>query len=129
MYLFLAQAVLLVHGAFILFVVGGGLLALKWPRLAWLHLPAAIWGAMIEFMSWPCPLTPLENSFLELAGRASYEGGYIEHYLWPVIYPGPLTQDMQLILGSGVIVVNSIIYGIVIYRLRRQRQSGQPKRS
>ncbi|HZV99340.1 MAG TPA: DUF2784 domain-containing protein [Methylophilaceae bacterium] len=125
MYYFLAQVVLLVHGAFILFVVLGGLLALKWPRLAWVHLPAAIWGAVVEFMSWPCPLTPLEKRFLELAGRASYEGGFIEHYLWPIIYPAGLTQDMQLILGSAVIVVNSIIYGIVIFRLRRQRLFGR----
>jgi len=125
LYYFLAQVVLLVHGAFILFVVLGGLLALKWPRLAWVHLPAAIWGAVVEFMSWPCPLTPLEKRFLELAGRASYEGGFIEHYLWPIIYPAGLTQDMQLILGSAVIVVNSIIYGIVIFRLRRQRLFGR----
>ncbi len=122
MYQFLANIVLAAHLAFIVFVLCGGLLALRWPRLAWLHLPAAVWGVLIEFMGWTCPLTPLENFFLELAGGTSYQGDFITRYLWPVLYPAGLTPMIQYILGALVIVVNGIIYAVVI---RRSQTAGE----
>lgn len=116
LYQVFADAVLVAHLAFIAFVLGGGLLALRRPRLAWLHLPAAIWGALIEFMGWTCPLTPLENHFLELAGEVSYQGDFIVRVLWPVIYPAGLTPVIQNILGGFVLVLNGVIYAAVVTR-------------
>lgn len=120
-YQILADVVLVIHLLFIFFVVAGGLLAL-WKRwVAWLHLPAAIWGALIEFMGWYCPLTPLENDLRQLAGQSGYEGGFIEHYLLPVIYPDGLTREIQLMLGTIVVVINLAIY-IYVLRTGRNRQ-------
>ncbi len=113
-----ADAVLLLHGVFILFVVAGGLLALRWPLAAAVHLPCAAWGAYIEFSGGICPLTPLEQRLRTLAGEAGYTGGFIEHYLLPLIYPAGLTPTVQVVLGSGVIVVNLIVYGLVLRRHR-----------
>ena len=104
---------------FVAFVVAGGLLALRWPWVAVLHLPAAVWGALIEFQGWTCPLTPLENSLRAAAGEAGYQGGFIEHYVLPVLYPAGLTRGVQLALGSVVIVVNLVVYGILLARRRR----------
>ena len=119
MYQFLADAVLAVHLAFIVFVLGGGLLALWRPRFAWFHLPAAAWGALIEIMGWVCPLTPLENYFLQLAGEIPYRGDFIARYLWPIIYPAGLTPRIQVILGGLVIALNCIIYTVVVIRAKR----------
>ena len=110
MYQALADAVLVLHFAFIAFVLGGGLLVRRWPRLAWLHVPAVAWGATIEIMGWVCPLTPLENHFRALAGRGLYSGDFVERYLLPLIYPAGLTSTVQLMLGGGVIVLNGVIY-------------------
>ena len=88
----LADLVLVVHLGFVLFVVLGGLLVVRWPWLAWLHVPAAVWGVLIEFMGWICPLTPLENSFRVAGGGAGYSGGFIEHYIRPILYPAGLTR-------------------------------------
>ena len=112
----LADLTVLLHAAFILFAVFGGLLAVRWPRIAWLHLPAVLWAAFIEFSGRICPLTPLENHYRELAGESGYTGGFIEHYILPVIYPAGLTRNIQLGLGLGVLVVNIVAYGIVIRR-------------
>ena len=112
----LADLTVLLHAAFILFAVLGGLLAVRWPRIAWLHLPAVLWAAFIEFSGRICPLTPLENHYRELAGENGYTGGFIEHYILPVIYPAGLTRNIQLGLGLGVLVVNIVAYGIVIRR-------------
>ena len=112
----LADLTVLLHAAFILFAVFGGLLAVRWPRIAWLHLPAVAWAAFIEFSGRICPLTPLENHYRELAGESGYTGGFIEHYILPVIYPAGLTRNIQLGLGLGVLVVNIVAYGIVIRR-------------
>ena len=114
----LADLVLVLHGLFIAFVVLGGLFALRWPRAAWLHVPAAVWGAWIEFTGGLCPLTPLENRFRRLAGEAGYEGGFIEHHLTPLIYPGALTREVQVALGLGVVALNAAVY-VFIWRRRR----------
>ncbi|WP_354682722.1 DUF2784 domain-containing protein [Cupriavidus necator] len=114
----LADLVVVVHGLFILFVVAGGLLVLRWPRLAWVHLPAAVWGVLIEWLGWICPLTPLENTLRQAAGQAGYSGGFVERYLLPLIYPAGLTPAVQLWLGLVVLVVNVAIYA-VWWRRRR----------
>lgn len=106
------------HFLFVAFVVAGGFLAWRRPRLAWVHVPAAIWGALIEFLGWICPLTPLENHFRRLAGDAGYAGGFIEHYLIPVIYPAGLTPAIQVALGIAVLAVNGVAYGMLLRRLR-----------
>ena len=109
-YRLLANSVLLLHLAFILFVVVGGLLVAWKRRLVWLHVPAVAWGAAIEFIGWICPLTPLENHFRSLSGQAGFEGGFIEHYLLPLIYPETLTIATQYVLGALVLAINSLIY-------------------
>ncbi len=114
----LADLVLVVHFGFIAFVVLGGLLALRWPRAAFVHLPAAAWGILIEVFGWICPLTPIENSLRRSAGEAGYSGGFIEHYLLPVIYPGGLTRDLQVLLAGGVVAVNLVVYLVVWRRAR-----------
>lgn len=115
-----ADAVLLLHLAFILFVVLGGLLVLRWPRLALLHLPAVAWGVTVECLQLLCPLTPLENRLRRLAGERGYEGGFIEHYLEPLIYPAGLTPGIQLGLGALVLLINLVPYGLLLWRLRRR---------
>jgi len=121
-YRLLSDLVVLFHFAFILFVAAGGLAALRWPRLALLHLPAAAWGATIELNGWICPLTPLENHFSHLAGDRGYDGGFIEHYLLPVIYPDGLTREIQIGLGVLVIAVNLVVYALLVHRLIRHRR-------
>jgi hypothetical protein len=105
-----ANAVALLHFAFIVFVVIGGLFVLRWPKLMWLHLPAAIWGVFIEFFGWYCPLTTWENQLLRRAGQAGYPNGFIEHYLFAIIYPAGLTRGMQLTLGVIVLLINLAVY-------------------
>jgi hypothetical protein len=117
----LADLVLVVHLAFVLFVVLGGLLVLRWPRLAWLHVPAAVWGVLIEYTGWICPLTPLENSLRERGGGAGYSGGFLEHYIQPVLYPAGLTRGTQIVLGSLALLVNLTAYGVVLAKRGRFR--------
>jgi hypothetical protein len=119
LYRFLADLVVLVHSGFVLFVVLGGLLALRWPRAAWAHFPAAFWGAGIEFLGGICPLTPLENHLRLRGGEAGYTGGFVEHYVLPVLYPAGLTRGVQLVLGTFVVVLNIVVYTIVWRRLRK----------
>nr|WP_298410576.1 DUF2784 domain-containing protein [uncultured Halomonas sp.] len=120
-----AVAVLILHLAFILFVVLGGLAVLRWPRLAWLHLPTVAWAAALELNGWICPLTPLENALLRAAGESGYAGGFIEHYLIAVIYPAGLTPVIQLWLGIGVLAINLPIYGYLhLRRLSGARKPG-----
>ena len=114
----LADLVVGLHFLFVVFVVIGGLLVLRWRWMMWLHLPAAVWGALIEFRGWICPLTPLEKSLRARAGDAGYEGGFIDHYLLPVLYPGALTREIQVMLGVLVIVANFAIYWLVMRRKR-----------
>jgi hypothetical protein len=117
-YRILADLVVGVHALFVGFVVAGGLLALRWPWVVAAHLPAAAWGAMIELRGWICPLTPLEKSLRAAAGQAGYPGGFIEHYVLPVLYPAGLTRGVQLGLASLVIAVNLLVYGMVLQRRR-----------
>ena len=116
----LADALLVVHGTFVLFVVAGGLLVLKWPRLAWLHLPAAVWGAVIEFAGFICPLTPLEKAWRRAAGEEGYPGGFIEHYVTAALYPSGLTRPIQIVLGVGVLAANGWVYW-TLWRRRAAR--------
>ena len=116
----LADSVLLLHALFIGFVVIGGLAVLRWPRLAWLHLPAVAWGVWIEWSGRVCPLTPLEQRLRIAAGDAGYRGGFIEHYLTAAIYPDGLTRDIQIVLGAAVLLLNVGVYAIVIARRRRR---------
>ena len=117
MYLFLADLVLIVHLAFVVFVLCGGLLVLRWRWIAWLHLPAAVWGAVVEFTGWICPLTPLENWLRTQGDNTSYQSDFIAQYLLPVLYPEDLTRHLQLLLGTGVVVLNAAVY---VWLWRRQ---------
>jgi len=105
-----ATLVALLHAAFILFVIIGGLAVLRWPKLAWIHVPAAIWGMLIEFAGWYCPLTSLENNLLRRAGREGYSDGFVAHYLFAVIYPNGLTRGMEVAIGAFVLIVNVGVY-------------------
>src|SRR5574338_101641 len=116
----LADVTLVLHFAFVLFVVLGGALVVRWPRLAWLHLPAAAWGAWVELAGWICPLTPLENHFRRLAGVGAYSGGFVERYLIPLIYPEALTRMDQFLLGTCVVAVNLLAYGLAWHNRRRK---------
>jgi len=117
----LADATMALHFLFIAFVAAGGLLVLRRPRLAWVHLPCAAYGALIEFLGWICPLTPLENHLRRLGGEAGYPGGFVERYLLPVIYPEPFPRWLSLALGAAVLAVNAAVYAIVLARARRRR--------
>jgi hypothetical protein len=118
-----ADAAVVLHLAFIVFVVLGGLLVLKWPRAAWFHLPAAAWGAAIELGGWLCPLTPLENRLRAAGGRSGYAEGFVEHYIVPLVYPAELSRSLQLVLGAAVILINLAVYGLAISRRSRRRLS------
>ena len=114
-----ADAVLLAHAAFVAFVVLGGFLVLRWRRLAWVHLPVVAWGAGIEFTGGICPLTPLENHLRALAHEQGYVGGFVEHYVFGLLYPEGLTRDVQMALGLGVLALNAAVYARLWYRRRR----------
>jgi hypothetical protein len=121
LYRLLADAVILAHAAFVAFVVFGGLLVARWPRLMWAHVPAAAWGALIEFAGWICPLTPIENELRHRGGLAEYSGDFVEHYVLPVLYPDNLTRGVQVALGALVVAINAAAY----WRLARVRASGR----
>ena len=112
----LADGVLVFHLAFIVFVMLGGLLVLRWKWLAWLHVPAVLWGIYIELSGRICPLTPLENSLRQAAGEAGYTGGFIEHYITAVIYPDGLSRGIQMVLASTVFLVNGLVYWRLLAR-------------
>lgn len=120
MAVFLADALVLGHLLFVAFVMAGGFLLVRWPKLVWLHLPAAAWGAIIEFTGWICPLTPLENRLRMLGGGSAYGGGFIERYLLPILYPENLTLPIQQVLGGVVVGVNLVAYALAYRALRRQ---------
>jgi len=116
----LADGVLLLHLVFVLFVAAGGLLALRWRWIPWLHGPALAWGAWIAFSGSICPLTPLENALRRAGGEAGYPGGFVEHYLLPVLYPAGLTRDAQWALGTGLLLFNAAVYALLAWRRRRR---------
>jgi hypothetical protein len=116
----LADFVLLLHLAFIIFVIFGGLLAIKNVKWAWLHVPTAVWGGLVEFAGWICPLTHLENWLRFRAGTGTYQESFIVHYLLPLIYPTELTRDVQIILGAGVVLISLLIYSLVLYKRARE---------
>jgi len=115
-YSILADAILVIHFLFVIFVALGGLLVLRWRRVAWLHVPAAAWGVAIEFFGWICPLTPLENALRARAGESTYHGDFIARYLMPVLYPEGLTREAQLVLGLAALAVNAVVYTIALRR-------------
>jgi len=118
--MWLADLVVVLHAAFVAFVVLGALAVLRWPRLAWVHVPAAVWGVLIEFMGWTCPLTPLENELRARASGAGYRGGFVEHYLLATLYPAGLTRSIQWELGTVVLVLNAGSYCMLLARRRRR---------
>jgi hypothetical protein len=112
----LADVTVVLHFAFVLFVLLGGVLVVRWPRAAWIHLPAVGWGASVEFAGWVCPLTPLENWLRQHGGGPSYTTTFVEHYLVPVLYPSSLSRELQWGLGGLVLVVNVAVYLVVLRR-------------
>jgi hypothetical protein len=117
-YAILAALVVVAHLAFVVFATLGGMLALRWPRIAWVHVPAAAWAAFVEFSGRICPLTPLEGELRRRAGLEVYSGDFVANYVFPVLYPEGLTRDAQVAIGAFVIVVNAAAYGFVVARLR-----------
>jgi hypothetical protein len=126
-YRLLADGLVVVHAAFVGFVVVGGLLVLKWPRVAFVHVPAVAWGVVVELAGWVCPLTPLENQAREAGGGIAYQGDFIEHYLLPALYPADLTRQMQWTLGVAAVLVNMAIYGLVMVQGRRREATRRMK--
>jgi hypothetical protein len=120
-YRLLADSLVLLHFLFILFVLLGGLLVLRWRKLMWVHLPCFVWGVLIEWVGWICPLTPWEQWLRSRGGEAAYEGGFINHYIMPLVYPPGLTREIQWLLGGGVLLLNAVIYVIIFKRRRRKR--------
>ena len=118
-----ADAVLLVHFAFVAFVVLGGLLLLRWPALAWIHLPAVAWAAIVELAGWVCPLTPLEVTLRQAAGVSGYSGDFLEHYIVALLYPEGLTRTLQVSLGAFVILINVFLYSVVLRRVWAERRA------
>jgi len=117
----LADLVVWIHLAFILFAVLGALLSLRWPRVSRVHLPIVLWAFFIEIIGWRCPLTPLENLLRRRAGESEYAAGFVEHYIVPVIYPTALTREIQVSLGVTVLLINLGLYTLV---WRRRRSTG-----
>jgi len=116
LYLFLATLIVCTHACFIVLVVAGGLVVLRRPWFAWVHVPAAVWGAWIELSGGICPLTPLENTLRARAGAEGYAGAFLDHYVVSIIYPAGLTREMQLALGAAVIILNIVVYAIALKR-------------
>jgi hypothetical protein len=116
---FFADMVVFLHLGFVLFVMLGGLLVLQWKWVMWVHLPAVMWGALIEFTGWICPLTPLENWLREAGGGQGYQSDFIEHYVMPLLYPTDLTREIQIFLGVLVILLNVGIYALVFHRQKK----------
>ena len=118
LYRALADTVLVAHFAFVLFAVLGGLLALRWHRAVWLHVPALAWGLLVQLANWECPLTPLENYFRRLGGEAGYAGGFVEHYISAILYPEHITHAFRFVLGLFLLVINLVAYSFVFYSMR-----------
>ena len=124
LYALLADFVLIVHLAFVAFVALGGVVVMRWPRLAVGHVPAAAWGVLVEFTGSTCPLTPLEVAWRQRGGEAGYAGGFIEHYVTAIVYPAGLTRGLQIALGCVALGVNAAVYCVLIARRRRRALAG-----
>ena len=122
LYRIFADIVIVIHLAFVLFAVFGGLLVLRWKRWACLHVPTVLWAALIEFAGWACPLTPLENWLRERGGAIVYRSGFVEHYILPLLYPAVLTRRLQIVLGLFVLGINLGIYGWVLFRVLKAKR-------
>lgn len=122
-YRVLADLLVLLHLGFVVFVVAGGFLVWRWPRVAWAHLPAVAWGVWIEWSAGICPLTPLENRLRAAGGEAGYDTSFVEHYVMPLLYPVGFTPAVQAWLGAGVIAVNLLAYGVWLWRWRLSRSA------
>jgi len=121
-YRLLGDAVVVLHAAFVLFVLSGGLIALRWRKVAWLHVPCVLWGLLVEFAGWICPLTPLENCLREMGGQAAYPGDFVGRYLLPVLYPERLTRGIQIGLGLAALALNAAVYLVMV--VRRVKRTG-----
>jgi Protein of Unknown function (DUF2784) len=119
-----ADALVVLHLAFVGFVVLGGLSVFRWPRVALAHVPAIMWAVLLELNGWLCPLTPWEQQLRLAAGEAGYAGGFIAHYLLPVIYPEGLTRNVQLVLAGVVVAVNAGVYGLIFRKQWTARGTG-----
>ncbi len=119
-FLLLADAVLILHLAFVAFVIGGALLVWRFRRLMWIHLPAAVWGAAVEFGGWICPLTPLENWLRLRGGGTAFDQSFVEHYVLPILYPTALTRTVQIVLGILVVMVNVGLYVAMMVAAKRR---------
>jgi hypothetical protein len=116
----LADVTVVLHLAFVVFALLGGLLVLRWPYVAWVHLPAAAWGTWVEFAGSVCPLTPLENRLREQGGHVVYSSSFIEHYLLPILYPASLSRELQWAFGGILVLVNVAVYIGVLHRRARR---------
>ena len=117
-----ANLLVMIHLVFIVFVIAGGFIVLIWPWVILLHIPAVIWGAIVELKGWICVLTPWENNLRHLAGQEGYSGGFIERYIVSLIYPAELTHDAQIVMGLIVITINLCIYSFIAYRLMCEKK-------
>lgn len=117
----LADMVLFFHFVFVVFAIFGGLIVLYKRWVVWLHIPVVLWSSVVNLVSWTCPLTPLENLFRSAAGQAGYEGGFIVHYLEPLVYPSGMPRKFELIAGVSILVWNGLVYGFLTYRKLRLR--------
>jgi hypothetical protein len=115
-YRFLADSVVVFHMCFVIFVLTGAALVVRWKWVALLHVPAALWGMYVEWSGAMCPLTPLENYLREAGGGATYQGGFIDHYIMPTLYPENLTRDFQITLGTVIALINVLLYTIAFTR-------------
>ena len=116
-----ADLVVAAHVAFVVFVVLGAMLVVRWPQLVWVHVPAVAWGVFIELQGWICPLTPLENYLRQRGGSSAYQGEFIEHYILPLLYPAQLTSHRQIWLGSAVVIINILFYWRIVRAVSRAR--------
>jgi hypothetical protein len=121
LYRLLADAVLIAHLAFVIFVLFGGVLVSRYPHLLRIHLPALFWGIVVQWADWVCPLTPLENRLRQLGGEEGYSGGFVEHIVSKVLYPEHLPLELRYFLGLALIGVNTAIYGYVLFCKRQHK--------
>lgn len=118
LYGLVADGTLVAHFAFVLFAVAGGLLLPFRPSLIWVHVPVVVWSALVNLLNWTCPLTPIENHFRRLAGARSYGGGFIVHYLGPLVYPRGMPRHLEMVAGYSILAWNAIVYGGVFLLAR-----------